>query len=91
MFQTLEEEKKYILNGDILCNDVKRQIGTLLLNERMKKRASSQELSAKIGVPPYKIEMVEMARRKFNWFAVAELLKYYNKRLVVRLEDMKEE
>lgn len=88
MFKTLEEEKSYIMNGDLLCNDVKRQIGALLMAERMKRRLSLSELSDKTGIPPYKIELVEMARRKFHWFAVAELLRFYQKRLEVRLVDV---
>ncbi|MCM1323782.1 MAG: hypothetical protein NC218_06435 [Acetobacter sp.] len=91
MFKTLEEEKAYIMNGDRLCNDVKRQIGALLMNERVNKRVALSEVSDKIGVPAYRIEMVEMARRKFYWNAVAELLRYYNKRIEVRLVDVPSE
>ncbi len=91
MFETLEEEKAYIMNGDRLCNDVKRQIGALLMNERVNKRISLQELSHKIDVPPYKIEMVEMARRKFNWYAVAHLLRYFGKKIEISLVEVKEE
>lgn len=90
MFKTLEEEKKYMLNGDLLCNDVKRQLGSLLMNERVKKRVSLCELSGKVEVPSYKIELIEMARRKFNWFIVAKLLQYYNKRIELRLTDVEQ-
>lgn len=91
MFKTLDEEKAYIMNGDLLCNDVKRQLGKLLMNERINNRISLQELSKKIGVPPYKIEMVEMARRKFNWYAVAHLLRYFGKRIELSLAEVKVE
>ncbi|MBO5441040.1 MAG: hypothetical protein J6J35_02485 [Alphaproteobacteria bacterium] len=88
MFETLEEEKKYIMNGDLLCNDVKRQIGMLLLDERVQRRLALSALSDKIGIPPYKIELIEMARRKFHWQAVAELLRFYGKKIELRLIDV---
>lgn len=90
MFETLEEEKAYIMNGDLLCNDVKRQLGKLLMNERVNKRGALSELSDKIGIPAYRIEMVEMARRKFNWYAVAHLLRYYGKKIELSLVEVKE-
>lgn len=88
MFQTLEEEKKYMLNGDQLCNSVKRQLGLLLMNERVNRREGLLELGAKVDVPNYKIELVEMGRRKFNWFIVARLLAHYRKQIEIRLVDM---
>lgn len=48
MFQTLKEEKAYMLNGDILRNSLNKQIGMLLLNERLSKQLSTHELSEKL-------------------------------------------
>lgn len=84
---TAAEFITYYRREEKLRHSLKPQIGELLLQERLKRKISLEEVSRNIKFPTTKIEKLEQGKHKLNWNLVAQLLKFYQKDLTLTLED----
>ena len=84
---TAAEFITYCRRGEKLRHSLKPQIGELLLQERLKRKMTLEELSRNLKFSAQKIELLELGKRKLNWNLVALLLKFYHKNLTLTLTD----
>ena len=84
---TAAEFITYCRRGEKLRHSLKPQIGELLLQERLKRKMTLEELGRNLKFSAQKIEKLEQGRHKLNWNLVALLLKFYRKDLTLTLTD----
>ena len=89
MIMTKEEHNKFSRCGRFLQLDVEKDIGRLLLDERLKRGLQVDEICNYTKIKQLTVESTELGRCRLRWCAVAWLLMYYRKKLEIRLVDVK--
>lgn len=87
MLETEEQVKEYIEGGKQLTAYFMTGIGHFLLQERLKRHQSLEEVAIAVDWTPKRLENMELGKRRMNWYRLAQLLKYYGKELNFSLTD----
>jgi len=64
---------------------VQELIGKLLFEERRKRNKTIKQVSSNTKILPKTIDEIEIARCKPHWDAIAKLLKFYDKKLEIKI------
>lgn len=89
MIMTREEHNQYSRCGGVLQLEVEKEIGRLLLEERLKRGTRVEEVCIYTKIKQLLIENTELGRCRLRWCVVAWLLMYYGKKLEIKLIDAK--
>lgn len=74
--------------GDYLHRTMRIKVMELLWKERLSRGISLEEMALKSCLNLKHLKKVECNFRDMNWFSAAVMLKFFNKRIVLTLEDL---
>lgn len=84
---TLEELACNHNCADRMRRKFKEKIAHALLQERLSRKLTLNEVSQNVKILPERIEALELGKGKINWKFIGILLKYYKKKFQILLVD----
>ncbi|MCM1323340.1 MAG: hypothetical protein NC218_04195 [Acetobacter sp.] len=83
-----EELELYFEGGNWFRQELRVQVGDLLMAERLRQGLTLEDVSKLIKIPAKLIEKQEQHRKRINFCILGALLKIYKKQLKITLIDM---